>query len=54
MEINHEHSLEGLMFKLKLQYLGHLMQSRLTGEDPDAEKDWKQKEKGETEDEMVS
>ena len=24
-EINSEHSLEGLMLKLKLQYLGHLM-----------------------------
>ena len=27
--------------------------SRLIGKDPDAEKDWKQKEKGVTEDEMV-
>ena len=26
-EINPEYSLEGLMLKLKLQYLGHLMQS---------------------------
>ena len=26
-EINPEHSLEGLMLKLKLQYFGHLMQS---------------------------
>ena len=26
MEINSEHSLEGLMLKLKLQYFGHLMQ----------------------------
>ena len=25
-EINREYSLEGLMLKLKLQYLGHLMQ----------------------------
>ena len=25
-EINHEHSLEGLMLKLKFQYFGHLMQ----------------------------
>ena len=24
-EINHEYSLEGLMLKLKFQYLGHLM-----------------------------
>ena len=27
--------------------------SRLTGKDPDAGKDWRQKEKGEAEDEMV-
>ena len=47
-EINPEHSLEGLMLKLKLQYFGHLMQR-----DPDAEKDWRQKEKGAAEDEMV-
>ena len=33
-EINPEYSLEGLM--LKLQYFGHLMQSRLIGKDPDA------------------
>ena len=26
MEISPEHSLEGLMLKLKLQYFGHLMQ----------------------------
>ena len=25
-EINHEYSLEGLMLKLKVQYIGHLMQ----------------------------
>ena len=30
-EINPEYSLEGLMPKLKLQYFGHLMQSRLIG-----------------------
>ena len=52
-EISPEYSLEGLMLKLKLQYFGHLMQSRLTGKDPDTNKDRKQKEKGETEDEMV-
>ena len=39
-EINPEYSLEGLMLKLKLQYFGHLMQSRLIGKDPDAGKDW--------------
>ena len=29
------------------------MKSQLTGEDPDAGKDWRQEEKGTTEDEMV-
>ena len=29
------------------------VKSWLTGKDPDAEKDWRQKEKGATEDEMV-
>ena len=38
-EISSEHSLEGLMLKLKLQYFGHLMQSQLIGKDPDAGKD---------------
>ena len=35
-EISPEHSLEGLMLKLKLQYFGHLMR---TGKNPDAGKD---------------
>ena len=43
-------SLEGLMQKLKLQYFGHLMRSfdslEKTG------RDWRQEEKGTTEDEM--
>ena len=52
-EIRPEYSLEGLMLKLKLQYFGHLMQSQLIGKDPDTGKDWRQKEKGMTEDEMV-
>ena len=41
--------------KLKLQYYGHLMRtaSWLIGKDPDAGKDWRQKEKGVEEDEMV-
>ena len=53
-EINPEYSLEELMLKLKLQSFGHLMQrARLTGKDPDAEKDWGQEEKGATEDEMA-
>ena len=48
-------SLEGLMLKLKLQYSGHLMWSTdwLIWKDPDAGKDWRQEEKGATEDEMV-
>ena len=36
-EINLEYSLEGLILKLKLQSLGHLM--RVTGKVPDAGKD---------------
>ena len=39
---NSEYSLEGLMLRLQLQYLGHLRQSWLTGKDPDSEKDWRQ------------
>ena len=45
-EINLEYSLEGLI--LKLQYFDHLIRK-----DPDAEKDWRQEEKGTTEDKMV-
>ena len=42
------------MLKLKLQYFGHLnAKSSLIRKDPDAEKDWRQEEKGTTEDEMV-
>ena len=47
-EINPEYSLEGLMLKLKLQYFGHLMQK-----DPDAGKDWRQKENRVGKNEMV-
>ena len=39
------------MLKLKLQYFD--AKSRLIGKDPDAGKDWRQEEKGMTEDEMV-
>ena len=42
-EINPEYSLEVLMLKLKLQYLGHLMWRT---DSPDAGKDWRQEEKG--------
>ena len=52
-EISPGCSLEGMMLKLKLQYFGHLMQSCLIGKDPDAGRDWGQKEKGMTEDEMA-
>ena len=42
------------MVKLKLQYFDHLMQrTDLLEKDPDAGKDWRQEEKGTTEDEMV-
>ena len=47
-EISPEYSLEWLMLKLKLQYFGHLM-----WKDPDCGNDWRQEEKGMTEDEMV-
>ena len=52
-EVSLKYSLEGLMLKLKLQYFGHLMQSRLIGKDPDAGKDRGWEEKGVTEDELV-
>ena len=42
------------MLKLKLQYFGHLMQrADSIRKDPDAGKDWRQEEKGMTEDEKV-
>ena len=42
------------MLKLKLQYSGHLMRRTDSLEkDPDAGKDWRQEEKGTTEDEMA-
>ena len=52
-------SIEGLMLKLKFQYFGHLMQrvdSLEINEKkilPNAGKDWGQKEKGMTKDEMT-
>ena len=51
-EISPGCSLEGLMLKMKLHYFGHLMQ-RTDSFEPDAGKDWRQEEKGTTEDEMV-
>ena len=52
-EISPEYSLEGLSLKLKLQYFGHMMKNWLFGKDPDAGKDWRQEENGDTEDKMV-
>ena len=48
-EISPDYSLEGL----KLQNFGHLMQKTDSLEKTDAGKDWRQEEKGMTEDEMV-
>ena len=53
-EINPEYSLEELMLKLKLQYIGPPdVKGQLTGKDPDAGQDWGQEEKRVTEDETV-
>ena len=56
-EISPEYSLEWLMLKLELQYFGHLMQKkkkkRLIWKDPDAQKDWRQEEKGMIEDKVI-
>ena len=53
-EISPAYSLEGLMLKLKLQYFGHLnAKNWLIWKDLDVGKDWRQEEKGMTEDEMV-
>ena len=53
-EISPEYSLEGLMLKLKLQYCDHLMRrTDFLRKDPDARKNWRQEQKGMTEDEMA-
>ena len=53
-EIKPEYSLEGLMLKLKLQYIGHLIwRNWLIRKDPDAGKYWRQEKKWTIEDEMV-
>ena len=52
-EISPGCSLERLMLRLKLQYFGHLMRRVESLEKTDAERDWGQKEKGTTEDEMA-
>ena len=55
-EMSPAYSLEGLMLKLNQlhsQYFGHLMCRTDSLEDPDYGKDWRQEEKGTTEDWMV-
>ena len=53
-EINPEYSLEGLKLKVTLQYFGQPdAKNWLIGRDPDAGKDWRQENKGSTEDELV-
>ena len=52
-EINPEYSLERLMLKLKLQYFGHLMWRTNSLEKNLMLEDWKQEDKGMTEDKMV-
>ena len=53
-EINAEYLLEGLILKLKFQYPGHLMgKADSLEKDLDAGKDWRQKEKEATGNEMV-
>ena len=53
-EISPEYSLEGLMLKLKRQYFWPPeMKNWLIGKDSDAGKDWRQEEKGITEDEIM-
>ena len=45
-EISPEYSLEGLMSKLKIQYLAPDVKNWLTGKNPDAGKHWRWEEKG--------
>ena len=52
-EISPGISLEAMMLKLKLQYFGHLMRRVGSLEKTDAGRDWRQEEKGMTEDEMA-
>ena len=52
-EISPGCSLEGMMLKLKLQYFGHLMRRVDSLGKTDAERNWRQEEKGTTEDEMA-
>ena len=53
MEVNPEYSLEGLKLKPKLHTLVTWCKIWLIGKDHDAGKDWRQKEKGAAENEMI-
>ena len=53
-ETNPEYSSEGLMAEAEAPILGPSdVKNWLIGKDPDAEKDWRQKKKGMTKEEMV-
>ena len=52
-EISPGISLEGMMLKLKLQYLATSWEELTHRKDSDAGRDWRQEEKGTTEDEMA-
>ena len=52
-EISPGISLERMMLKLKFQYFGHLMRRVDSLEKIDAGRDWRQEEKGMTEDEIT-
>ena len=52
-EISPEHLSEGLMLKVKPTLWQPLVKNWLIGKDPNAGRDWRQEEKGTTEDEMV-
>ena len=53
-EINTEYSLEGLMLRLKFQYCWPPdVKSQLIRKDPDAGNNWRQEDKGATEDEIA-
>ena len=52
-EISTEYSLKGLMVKLKIQLSPPDVKNWIIGKDPDAGRNWRQEEKGKTEDEMA-
>ena len=52
-EVSPEYSLEGLIWSWNYKTLATWCEELTHGKDPDAGKDWRQEEKGKTEDEMV-